>query len=58
VSDSSHSIVFQQAENRLHAQKSILLALMGEGFPGFRPDLMCFSSGFDNATMSIEEPAN
>ncbi len=29
VIDSSHSIVFQQAENRLHAQKAILLALMG-----------------------------
>jgi ornithine carbamoyltransferase len=29
VIDSEHSIVFQQAENRLHAQKAILLALMG-----------------------------
>jgi len=29
VIDSSHSIVFDQAENRLHAQKAILLALMG-----------------------------
>jgi ornithine carbamoyltransferase len=29
VMDSSHSVVFQQAENRLHAQKAILLALMG-----------------------------
>lgn len=29
VIDSSHSVVFQQAENRLHAQKAILLALMG-----------------------------
>ncbi|MDR0843367.1 MAG: ornithine carbamoyltransferase [Acidobacteriota bacterium] len=29
VIDSSHSIVFQQAENRLHAQKAVLLALMG-----------------------------
>ncbi len=28
VIDSAHSIVFQQAENRLHAQKAILLALM------------------------------
>jgi ornithine carbamoyltransferase len=28
VIDSSHSVVFQQAENRLHAQKAILLALM------------------------------
>ena len=28
VIDSSNSIVFQQAENRLHAQKAILLALM------------------------------
>ncbi len=28
VIDSPHSIVFQQAENRLHAQKAILLALM------------------------------
>lgn len=29
VIDSPHSIVFQQAENRLHAQKAILLTLMG-----------------------------
>jgi ornithine carbamoyltransferase len=29
VIDSPHSIVFRQAENRLHAQKAILLALMG-----------------------------
>jgi len=29
VIDSGHSIIFQQAENRLHAQKAILLALMG-----------------------------
>ena len=28
VIDSDHSIVFQQAENRLHAQKAVLLALM------------------------------
>ncbi len=29
VIDSDRSIVFQQAENRLHAQKAIMLALMG-----------------------------
>ena len=29
VIDSSRSVVFQQAENRLHAQKAILLSLMG-----------------------------
>lgn len=29
VIDSSHSVVFQQAENRLHAQKAIMLTLMG-----------------------------
>ncbi len=29
VIDSPRSVVFQQAENRLHAQKAILLALMG-----------------------------
>jgi ornithine carbamoyltransferase len=28
VIDSAHSIVYQQAENRLHAQKAILLELM------------------------------
>jgi ornithine carbamoyltransferase len=31
VIDSPHSFVFQQAENRLHAQKAILLELMAEG---------------------------
>jgi len=30
VIDSDHSIVFQQAENRLHAQKAIMLKLMSE----------------------------
>jgi ornithine carbamoyltransferase len=29
VIDSANSVVFQQAENRLHAQKAIMLALMG-----------------------------
>ena len=29
VIDSDHSIVFQQAENRVHAQKAVLLRLMG-----------------------------
>jgi ornithine carbamoyltransferase len=29
VIDSDRSVVFQQAENRLHIQKAILLALMG-----------------------------
>jgi len=28
VIDSGHSVIFQQAENRLHAQKAVLLALM------------------------------
>ncbi len=31
VIDSPRSVVFQQAENRLHAQKAILLSLMGKG---------------------------
>jgi len=30
VLDSSHSIVFDQAENRLHIQKVIMLLLMGK----------------------------
>jgi ornithine carbamoyltransferase len=30
VIDSPQSFVFQQAENRLHAQKAIMLALMAE----------------------------
>ncbi len=29
VIDSGHSVVFQQAENRLHAQKAVMIALMG-----------------------------
>ncbi|MGE5589891.1 MAG: ornithine carbamoyltransferase, partial [Bacillota bacterium] len=29
VMDGPHSVVFQQAENRLHAQKAVLLALLG-----------------------------
>jgi ornithine carbamoyltransferase len=32
VIDSPHSLVFQQAENRLHAQKAILLELMKDEF--------------------------
>jgi ornithine carbamoyltransferase len=30
VIDSPNSVVYDEAENRLHAQKAILLALMGE----------------------------
>ena len=29
VADSMRSVIFQQAENRLHAQKALLLALLG-----------------------------
>jgi ornithine carbamoyltransferase len=29
VADSPRSVIFQQAENRLHAQKAVLLALLG-----------------------------
>ncbi|MDH3591873.1 MAG: ornithine carbamoyltransferase, partial [Planctomycetota bacterium] len=29
VADSTQSVIFQQAENRLHAQKGVLLALLG-----------------------------
>lgn len=31
VIDGEHSVVFDQAENRLHAQKAIMLRLMGQG---------------------------
>ena len=36
VIDGSQSVVFDQAENRLHVQKALLLALMTElkGMPG------------------------
>jgi ornithine carbamoyltransferase len=37
VMDSPQSIVFDQAENRLHIQKSILLMLLGGGLRRFRP---------------------
>jgi ornithine carbamoyltransferase len=30
VADGSHSVLFPQAHNRLHAQKAILLKLLGE----------------------------
>ena len=30
VMESSHSIVFDQAENRLHVQKAIMMTLMGK----------------------------
>ncbi|MNP53556.1 Ornithine carbamoyltransferase [compost metagenome] len=29
VIDGSHSVIFDQAENRLHAQKALMAALMG-----------------------------
>lgn len=29
IIDGSQSVVFQQAENRLHAQKALMTALMG-----------------------------
>jgi ornithine carbamoyltransferase len=29
VADMPRSVIFQQAENRLHAQKAVLLAVMG-----------------------------
>ncbi|RKZ24839.1 ornithine carbamoyltransferase, partial [bacterium] len=32
VMDSPHSVVFDQAENRLHIQKAIILQLFGEKF--------------------------
>jgi ornithine carbamoyltransferase len=33
VLDSDQSVVFDQAENRLHAQKSVLLHLLDSGMP-------------------------
>ena len=40
VLDSPASIVFQQAENRLHFQKALLLALIGIDEPPADPDLL------------------
>ncbi|MDP9268379.1 MAG: ornithine carbamoyltransferase [Acidobacteriota bacterium] len=37
VIDSSRSVVFDQAENRLHAQKAVLLILLGGGVTRFSP---------------------
>jgi len=37
VIDSPRSVVFDQAENRLHIQKSILLMLLGGGLRRLRP---------------------
>jgi ornithine carbamoyltransferase len=37
VIDSAQSVVFDQAENRLHVQKSILLMLLGGGLRRYRP---------------------
>jgi ornithine carbamoyltransferase len=37
VIDSPRSVVFDQAENRLHIQKSILLMLLGGGLRRYRP---------------------
>jgi ornithine carbamoyltransferase len=31
VIDSPHSVVYDQAENRMHVQKAILLSLLGDG---------------------------
>jgi ornithine carbamoyltransferase len=37
VIDSRHSVVFDQAENRLHVQKAIMLMLLGGGIHRFSP---------------------
>ena len=39
VIDSPHSVVFQQAENRLHVQKAIMLELMKDVGVGVSRDL-------------------
>jgi ornithine carbamoyltransferase len=30
VADGPHSVIFDQAENRMHAQKAVLASLMGQ----------------------------
>ena len=37
VIDSSRAVVFDQAENRLHAQKAVMLILLGGGITRFSP---------------------
>ncbi len=37
VMDSPASVVFDQAENRLHIQKAIMMVLLGKGMRRFGP---------------------
>ncbi len=51
VLDGSHSIIFDQAENRLHVQKAILVALL----EGLSPSIHKFDNEFIHSGLSAEQ---
>ncbi len=54
VIDSPQSIVFDQAENRLHVQKALLLLLLGEVETGNEPEQSQLLQTRARSTMNIQ----